>query len=100
MKKSNHCIFGLLAIALAGCNSTRTDSAFDRAESQIQPGMARQAVYAALGQPVREADREAEWHSPEAKTGCPSATTSWRVVIVSFDESDRVAAIRSHQEQK
>ena len=93
MKLFKHYIIGLLAMVLVSCSSIRTDSAFDRAESQIQPGMTKQAVYTALGQPVREAEREAEWHSATNQT-------SWRVVVVSFDKSGRVAVVRSHQEQK
>ena len=93
MKRFKHCIVGLLAVVLVSCSSTRTDSAFDRAESQIQPGMTKQAVYAALGQPIRETDREVEWHSATNQT-------SWRVVVISFDERGRVVVVRSHQEQK
>jgi outer membrane protein assembly factor BamE (lipoprotein component of BamABCDE complex) len=100
MKYTNHYIITLLAAMLVGCSSTKSDSSFYRAESQIQPGMTKQAVYAALGHPVRETDRKVEWHGPETKIGGPSTATSWRVVIVSFDENGRVAAIRSHQEQK
>ena len=93
MKQSNHCIIVLLTLVLVGCSSTKPDSAFDRAVSQIQPGITKQAVYTALGQPVREAGREVEWEGHEGGK-------DWRVVIVSFDENGRVTAIRSHGEQR
>ncbi len=93
MKRVYDSIIGVLAVVLTSCSSTRTDSTFDRAESRLQPGMTKQAAYAAMGQPVRETEREAEWHSATNQM-------SWRVVIVSFDENGRVAVIRSHQQHK
>jgi outer membrane protein assembly factor BamE (lipoprotein component of BamABCDE complex) len=93
MKYINHYIIILLAAMLVGCSSTKTGSSFDRAESQIQPGMTKQAVYAALGHPVREAGQEVEWDGREGGK-------DWRVVIVSFDENGRVTVVRSHGEQR
>lgn len=64
----------------------------DRTWMQIQPGMPKQEVYAKLGQPIRETDREAEWRRPE--------DNGWRVVVISFDENGRTALVRGHHEQK
>lgn len=59
---------------------------------EIQPGTTKEKVYKELGRPVREADRESEWRSPEGK--------GWRVMVISFDENSKVTVVRGHQEQK
>ncbi len=92
MKRLYLSIASVLLLVLASCSSTRNESAADGAWMQIQPGMARQEVYAKLGQPFRETGREAEWRRPE--------NNGWRVVVISFDESGRVAVVRGQHEQK
>ncbi|MGA2176529.1 MAG: outer membrane protein assembly factor BamE [Verrucomicrobiota bacterium] len=100
MKQLNHCLLALLAALLAGCSATHTaDPTAVPAWSQIQPGMTRQQVYAALGKPLRETEQEAEWKSPEAKMGWPS-TTYWRKLEVYFDEKGQVRATRDYEQQK
>jgi outer membrane protein assembly factor BamE (lipoprotein component of BamABCDE complex) len=100
MKQSKHYIIALLAVVLLGCSSTqRADPTDVAAWHQIQPGMTKQQVYAALGKPIRETEQEAVWKSPEAKMGWPS-TTYWRKLEVYFDESGRVKGTRGYEEQK
>ena len=81
-----------LLLVFAGCSSTKNESAADRAWMQIQPGMAKQEVYARLGQPFREAEQEVGWRRPEDR--------GWRVAVISFDENGCVAVIRSQHKQK
>ncbi len=59
---------------------------------QILPGTARQEVYARLGRPVRETDREAKWRRAEGD--------GWRVVVISFDEKGRGAGVRGQHQSK
>ena len=101
MKLLITCFIVLLAVHLTGCTSTRAPNPTDvPAWRQIQLGMTRQQVYAALGAPLRETGPEAEWKSAEAKIGWPSSTTTWRVLRIEFDPSDHVKATREQQQQK
>ncbi len=82
----------VLLLVLVSCGSTRNESPSDSAWMQIQPGVAKQEVYAKLGQPFRETGREVEWRRPEGH--------GWRVVVISFDANGRVAVVRGQHEQK
>jgi outer membrane protein assembly factor BamE (lipoprotein component of BamABCDE complex) len=101
MKQINRCLIALLATALLGCSSLLNgDPASPRTWKQIQPGMAREQVHAALGLPVSESEREAVWKTPEVKVGWPSKTTCWRELVVYFDESGRVIMTRDYAQQR
>ena len=62
--------------------------------------MSREQLHAALGEPVRETEREAEWRTPVVKVGWPSKTAHWRVLEVYFDESSRVMMTRDYAQQE
>jgi outer membrane protein assembly factor BamE (lipoprotein component of BamABCDE complex) len=100
MKQLNHYLFAILATALLGCSSLLNgDPANPPAWDRIRLGMTREQVYASLGQPVSETQREADWKSPEVKAGWPSKTTHWRKLEVYFDESGRVNMTRDYAQQ-
>lgn len=92
MKALTYYAIGLLTMVTAGCSSMSQNHAFDHL-SQLQPGMSRSAIYAALGQPAVETERQVQWDVQSGKD-------SWQVVLVSFNDSGTATAITSHGEQK
>ena len=84
-----------------GCSSLRlADAANPPAWGQIQDGMTRAQVHAALGEPLHETEREAEWKGPEVKVGWVSPATRWRMLEVYFDEKGKVNGMRDYEQEK
>ena len=100
MKNINYCLVVLSATLLLACSSTPAEGPTSPAAwRQIQPGMTRNQVQAALGQPVVETQQEAKWNSPEVRSGWPRKSY-WRQLQVLFDENGRVKGTRDYAQQK
>ena len=98
MRQLNNCIIALLTTLLLDCASASTpDSITVPAWAQVEKGMTKEQVYAALGTPLRETERTAQYKSAETKTGWDLQRT-WRMLNVYFDAAGRVKTTRQYQQ--